>query len=301
MKQITHLVFGGHALKSLNLCGVLRYIYCYNLDIHIRNVAGTSMGSLFALAFALKIPIEKLEEIIYETAKDDTNTTIYPQSILNFINYYGFTNSHNYLKYIKKYLKDIYHLDDISFIELSKKTGVNLYVSCTKVIDGSNIIFDINNYPDVSVFDAVAASMCLPILAKPVLINDNYYIDGFFSNNIPYNIFNNINNDNLLIICVYIDSENYLNQTDKKDSDMTIMEYFFNIFYIFYKNTDILCNYNKIVQANDIIVIKSSPVGSIFKPKFKDNNISFSIDENIINDLFLQGFKVIHDYMEKYN
>jgi len=44
MKKITHLVFGGHALKSLNLCGVLRYIYCYNLDINIRDVAGTSMG-----------------------------------------------------------------------------------------------------------------------------------------------------------------------------------------------------------------------------------------------------------------
>ena len=38
MKKITHLVFGGHALKSLNLCGVLRYIYCYNLDINIKSV-----------------------------------------------------------------------------------------------------------------------------------------------------------------------------------------------------------------------------------------------------------------------
>ena len=32
MKQITHLVFAGNALKSICICGVLRYIYCYKMD-----------------------------------------------------------------------------------------------------------------------------------------------------------------------------------------------------------------------------------------------------------------------------
>ena len=299
MKKITHLVFGGHALKSLNLCGVLRYIYCYNLDINIRDVAGTSMGSLFALAFALKIPIERLEKIIYDTINNDVNTSINSESIINFINNYGFTNSRNYLNEIKNYIKEVYNCNDLSFMELSKKTGINLYVSCTKVIDGSNIIFNVDNSPNVSVFDAVSASMCLPLLSNPILIDNYYYIDGFFSNNIPYDIFNHINNDNLLIICVYIDSEKYLNQTNKPDCEMTIIEYFFNIFYILYKNTDVLCNYNKIINAKNAIVIKTSPVGSIFKLSFINDTINLKIDENIINDLFLQGFKVIHDYMEK--
>jgi len=299
MKQITHLVFGGNALKSLNLCGVLRYIYCYNLDIHIRNISGTSMGSFFALAFALKIPIEKLEEIIINSVNDDNNTKITQNALTNFINYYGFNDSHNYLKYIKLYLKDIYDLDDISFMELSKKTGVNLYVSCTKVSDGSNIIFNINNYPDVSVFDAVAASMCIPILSKPVLINDNYYIDGFFSNNLPFNVFNDINKKNLLVIAIYI---NDLITIDKSDKEMSLIEYYFNIFNIFYRNTDILCNHNIILSDKDHLVITSSPLkSSMFTPNFEDDNINFKIDEKIINDLFLQGFKVIQDYMNNYS
>ena len=180
MKHITHLVFGGNALKSLNLCGILRYIYCYNLDDKIRDVSGTSMGSYFALAFALKIPIERLEKIIINSINDDKNIKIYQQSFINLFNNFGLNDSHNYLNEIKIFLKETYDLDDITFLELSKKTGINLYVSCTKVIDGSNVIFNIDNYPNVSVFDAVSASMCIPIISRPIMIDSYYYIDGFF-------------------------------------------------------------------------------------------------------------------------
>ena len=43
MRQITHIVFAGNALRSLCICGILRYIYCYKMDENIRDVAGTSM------------------------------------------------------------------------------------------------------------------------------------------------------------------------------------------------------------------------------------------------------------------
>ena len=42
MKFITHLVLAGNALKSLCLCGVLRYIYSYNIDKNIHDIAATS-------------------------------------------------------------------------------------------------------------------------------------------------------------------------------------------------------------------------------------------------------------------
>ena len=52
-KQITHIVFAGNAFKSICICGILRYIYFYNMDKNIRDVAGTSMGAFFSLAYAL--------------------------------------------------------------------------------------------------------------------------------------------------------------------------------------------------------------------------------------------------------
>ena len=176
MKQITHIVFAGNALKSLCICGILRYIYCYKMDENIRDVAGTSMGAFFSLAYALKIPIERLEKIIYDTINSDI-TKIYPNNFLNLINDYGINNPINYLKNIREYIKEIYNQDDITFIELSKKTGINLYISVTEVHSGSNVIFNVDDYPNVSVLDAISASMCIPILSKPVIINESDYFN----------------------------------------------------------------------------------------------------------------------------
>jgi len=81
------------------------------------------------------------------------------------------------------------------------------------------------------------------------------------------------------------------------------MNYVFNIFYIFYNNTYKLCYYNKINSYNDFLIIKNSPIKSIFKPNINEEEgyIDFSLKEEDINNLFLQGFKEINDYMNKYN
>ena len=51
MKYFTHLVCSGSAIRSLCLLGMFRYIYFNKLEEHIKNVAGTSMGAFFCLAF----------------------------------------------------------------------------------------------------------------------------------------------------------------------------------------------------------------------------------------------------------
>ena len=135
MKQITHLVFAGNALRSLCICGILRYIYCYKMDTNIRDVAATSMGAFFSLAYALKIPIERLEKIIYKTMKADI-TKIYPNNFINLINNYGFNNSLDYLTEMREYIKEVYNQDDITFLDLTKKTGVNLYISVSEINTG---------------------------------------------------------------------------------------------------------------------------------------------------------------------
>ena len=200
MKYITHLIFSGNALKSLTLCGVLRYLYFYNLDRNIHDVAATSMGAFFAVAFALKIPIEKLEEMILKATNDDKITKFHPSTFMNIINNFGLCCSIDYLNIYKEYLKEVYDIEDITFLELSKKTGVNIYISTTRVDTGTNMIFNVNDTPNVSVLKAVAASMCIPMLSQPILIDGYYYIDGYLTNNFPLEMFTHINNDNILAI-----------------------------------------------------------------------------------------------------
>lgn len=301
MKPITHLVFGGNALRTLCLCGILRYIYCYNLDKMIHDVAGTSMGAFFALAFALKIPIETLEKYIYKVCSDPNLTKIESSSFLNIIDTYGLGSSLNYLDVIKEFIKEMYQQDDMTFLELTKKTGINLYVSATCINTGVNIIFNVNDTPTISIIHAVAASMCVPFLSKPIYIDGYYYIDGYLTNNFPLDCFENINKDNILGVAVNVEND-YNMPIIEKNKDITFANYIYNMLYIFYNNTYKLCYYNKFSSYPNFLIIKNSPIRSIFNPKINnDNSIDFSLTEDEINNLFLQGFKEINDYMNIYD
>ena len=301
MNYYSHLVFSGSALRSLCLLGILRYIYFNKLESHIKNVAGTSMGAFFGLAFALKIPIDDLEEIIINCINNQDLVSIPSSNLLNIITELGFNDSKQYLIGIKNYIKIKYDIDDITFIELSKLTGVNLYVSTTKINDGSNIIFNVNDTPNISVLDTVAASMCIPILTKPILIENSYYIDGCLSNNLPFEIFENINHDNILNIAIYV-RDDYVIPEILNDENNTIscFNYYKQICSIIYANSLYNTYLSKISKFKNPLIIRKCAFPGFFKLSIDDdNNMKININKDDIENLILQGFTDISEYMSK--
>ncbi len=300
MKFITHLIFCGNALKSLTLCGILRYLYSYNLDRNIHDIAATSMGAFFSLSFALKIPIEKLELMIIEAIKDESITKFKPSTFINVINNYGLTCSIEYLKMYKKYLKEIYNEDDISFLELSKRTGVNLYISTTRVDTGTNVIFNVNDTPNVSVLTAIAASMCIPMVSQPIIIDGYYYVDGYLTNNFPCEMFTHINKDNILAVGAYL-VESYEMKPMEQGKELSIFEYYLNIMFIYHKNNYTLCYLNKINEFGDVLLINTNYSKSLCSYNKEENCLDFTLSEDDLNGLYLIGYKAISDYMDERN
>lgn len=299
MKHFTHLVCSGSALRSLCLLGVLRYIYFNKMENYIKNAAGSSMGAFFCLAFALKIPVDKLEEILSETIK--VAATISSSSILNIFTELGFNDAKNYLYGIKKYIKEKYDMDDITFIQLSKMTGVNVYVSTTRINDGKNIIFNVNDYPNVSVLDAIAASMCIPAITKPIKIDKYYYIDGCISNNLPYDVFKEVNHDNILNIAIYVKSDYEVANLLDKEDDINFLEYYKQITSIIYANSLYYTYISRVEKFKNPLLITESPITTFYKLKIDDNEFKFNILKEDIDNLILQGFTDMTKYMEQFN
>jgi len=301
MKYFTHLVFAGNAFRSICLLGVLRYIYFNKMEDYIKNAAGTSMGSFFCLAFALKIPIDELEAIITKTINSIDLKVIPSKKILDFVVNLGFNDSRLYLTGIREYVKNKYNMDDITFMELSKLTGVNIYVSTTKVNDSSNFIFNVNDTPNISVFEAIAASMCIPILSKPIKIDNNYYIDGCISNNLPYNVFDNINHSDILCVAVYVKSDYdfVIIPETKDDEEISIMEYVKQLFNILYFNSFKHTFITKIEKFKNPLLISNSQFKSSLNLEITKNDVIFNISQDDIESLILQGFRDMSEYMKK--
>jgi len=298
MKYFTHLVCSGSALRSLCLLGVLRYIYFNKMENFIKNVAGSSMGAFFCLVFALKIPVDELEEILLETIK--LSSSIKSSSIFNIFTELGFNDAKIYLSGIKKYIKKKYYMDDITFIELSKITGVNIYISTSRVNDGKNIIFNVNDYPNVSVLDAVAASMCIPGITKPIKIDKNYYVDGCITNNLPYDVFNDINQDYILNIAIYIKTDYQVSNLLDKEDDLNFFEYSKQILSIVYSNSLYYSYISRIQKLKNPLLIMESPITSFYKLEINDNEIIFNILKDDLDNLTLQGFTDMSNYMKQF-
>jgi predicted acylesterase/phospholipase RssA len=270
------------------------------MEDYIKNAAGTSMGSFFCLAFALKIPIDELEEMIITLINIPEVISVSSDDFINLFTDLGFNSSKLYLSGIKKFLKKKYDIEDITFIELSKLTGVNVFVSVTKINTGKNFIFNVNDTPNVSVLDAVAASMCIPLLSQPVKIDDNYYVDGCLTNNLPYEIFNNINQDDILNVAIYIKKDYEVTDIIKTDEELNFFNYYKQICSIIYSNS-LHCSYiSKLPNFKNPLLISDSPFTSFYNIKISDDSIAFNIKDDDVQNLILQGFRDISNYMKQF-
>ena len=219
---------------------------------------------------------------------------------LNLFTNLGFNDSKLYLNGIREYIKKKYDMDDITFIELSKLTGVNVYVSVTKINNGKNFIFNVDDTPNISVLDAVAASMCIPLLSQPIKIDNNYYGDGCLTNNLPYEIFNNINQDDILNVAIYVKDDYNVINVIKDDEELNFFNYYKQICSIIYSNS-LHCSYiSKLPNFKNPLLISDSPFNSFYNIKVSDDSISFNIIDDDIQNLILQGFRDMSNYMKQF-
>jgi predicted acylesterase/phospholipase RssA len=215
----------------------------------------------------------------------------------------GVVDSKLYLREIREYVKNKYDVDDLTFMELSKLTGVNIYVSTTRINDGTNFIFNVDDTPNISVFDAIAASMCIPILSKPIRINNAYYVDGCISNNLPYDVFDNINQSDILCVAVYVkaDYDIPIIPDLNEEEDMNLPDYFKQICSILYIFSTKYSYSNRIESFKNPLIITKSHFKTFYNLEITKKEMKFKISKDDIESLILQGFQDTAEYMKSFN
>jgi predicted acylesterase/phospholipase RssA len=241
--NITHLVLSGGGMRGVIFVGALRYLYLNNMHKNIKHIAGCSVGSLIGLMFALKLTIDEMEEVLYNCMKDNELCFLSIKRYIRLITELGLFDTQAMIKHLKIIIKrkyadrckgakgakdtgceevaedakedteeqDEYNAGDISetitFAQLSKIFGVNMYISCTNINTCDNEIFSIDKTPDACAYKACCASMSIPLLFKPINIGDYYYYDGGLTNNFPIKIFADVPRENIMGMLLYKDNE----------------------------------------------------------------------------------------------
>lgn len=297
MDKISHISFSSGGLKGFCYLGVIRYLYLNKIVDNIKCVSGTSIGAYFALVMALKIPIEFMEEELMKLLHIFETSKFFSIGKHNFTQLFienGIFDTDFFVEIFRKYLQQTYQQDDITFIELVKRNGINLYVTATNINTTKHQLFCVENTPNVSVIKAVSASMTIPFMFKPVYIDKEYYIDGVFSYDLPIEHFITVSKDQILGVqiggynCVQFDNNKTLN----------FLQYTTLIFQVILL-TSIDKAVDRYADAYYVMKINDLPYNAPFKFKTVDGEITLDFTQEDFENLILKGFIDITNYMNE--
>jgi hypothetical protein len=169
---MVNLIIGGGNIKGISYTGALEYLYSNNLLVEIKKFYGTSVGSIIGIFFCSGYkPIEILHILLSLNLNE-----LWDFSIENIEKRYSLISNLLFIKMREVYSKK--ENDKITFKEFYEKYNIDLNIYATSLKSRKNICFNKDTYPDIEVFTAVQASSSIPIIFPPVIINDEYFIDG---------------------------------------------------------------------------------------------------------------------------
>ena len=287
-------------MRGVVYIGAIRHLYIENLHRNITHIAANSIGSFVALCITFKLTIEEMEEIIYNSKDDKELCCIPTKNYYRLISKLGLSSVSYFMEHLKKRLRIKYpdaFAADATFREISQRFGVNLYFSTTNINRCENRIFSIEDTPDVSVFTACEASMAIPLLFTPVVIDGEHYYDGAFTNNFPIKIFSHVSKENIIAMILYKERAEYVPTNTK-----------INIFYILRQ----ICKMFEILRVNQVTIneLNADDKDYYFMPK--NINLQYSMNVVVnrkgvrldlsseqIDEMILHGFSSMAEYIDK--
>ena len=296
--NITHLVLSGGGMHGVMFIGALRYLYFKKLDKNITHIAGCSIGSFIGLMFAFKMQINEMEEIIYTARKDEELCNVPIKNYIKLITEYGMCDVSKFIIHLKRAVKNKYPFlnDIVTFKDIAKKFGINLYISSTNINSCENRIFSIEDTPDICVFDACCASMCIPLLFKPIYIDD-YYYDGALTNNFPIKIFEKVPSENILGMILQKENKQIIEKT-KNINLIYIIKQLFTIFNKL-RVKHVLFEQIKNSKINNFYYPTNLPLDNTMNITFSRLGMKLELKKKQIDDMIFAGFESMMEYMDE--
>jgi predicted patatin/cPLA2 family phospholipase len=201
---MVNLIIGGGNFKGLAYLGAVEYLYKKGLLNKIDNFYGTSVGTIIGVLFCASISPLNILNILLETNFDEHCN----MNMLNIEKSYSLI-THSIFDIIDNEFKKN-NIKDITIKQYYDKFKIKLNIYATSLKHRKKINFNKETFPDLKVIEAVKASCSIPILFPPVIINNEYYVDGCLKS-IDGIFYSDINKDEINYIIKSEYSNNEIN------------------------------------------------------------------------------------------
>ncbi len=220
--MINNLSIDSGGIYGYNYIGALKYLYEENLLNDLKNILGSSVGSIISLMICLKYNIHDI--ILLGENIDFGDFINQDNNLLDITNNLGYDIGKKLNKFIQSIIKIKCKKINLTFKELYEFNNILFTVIGSNLSNNKPTYFNKIDFPDMNVWEAIRISCNIPLLFCPYKYKDNYYADGamnscctnYFNSDYnslglsisnPYNEFedNNLNNfyDYIKILLYY--------------------------------------------------------------------------------------------------
>jgi NTE family protein len=266
--MIENIVFSGAGSRIYIFLGFIKALDEHNILSNVKSVIGTSSGALIAVLCVLDFKYSEIEEIMLKINTSNLKN-ISSENIINFFNDYGLDDGKNFHRIIKIILNIKVKNENITFKELFELTNKRLIITATCVNNMNIEYFDHINTPDIPVITVLLMSISIPIIFKPIKLENKYYVDGGLISHYPIDFFKD-EKDKTLGILVTTSMNNFKEINNIKD-------YIYNIMTC--PLTNLLKNCYNNYKDNTVLIENNS------------NFIDFNIEYNTKINLIEEGYK----------
>lgn len=190
MKPIQNLVLSGGGLRGYCYLSLIKIIEESPELFDIKKIAGTSVGSIFALFIASKIKYQELYDKLLEKNTNDFQH-IKLENIIKFLEKFGLDDGEPVTQFVAYFISSKYKNIHITFKQLYHITGIDLYITGTCLNTKKPVYFSHLNYPNMSVLLAIRISISIPFYFIPIYFENKLYVDGGVMDNFPIQLFEN--------------------------------------------------------------------------------------------------------------
>ncbi|KAG2424897.1 hypothetical protein HXX76_014055 [Chlamydomonas incerta] len=184
--MFTTLVLGASILNATVYIGAYRYLYERGYHKSIRNIHGTSSGSMLGFMVALGLTPDQMRSVVVEETARLTVPRLNASRVMQIWRLKGFLSEDFRRRIMRGALRIAFpDMEDIDFQTLAKVTGRNLVVCGLNVSKGEVVHFSMDSHPSMSVLLAIDISSCIPVVFPPVYYNGDMYLDGGIINILP--------------------------------------------------------------------------------------------------------------------
>lgn len=181
--MVKNLVIGPGAMGYFMYLGVLSKLKKEGQLEELEEISGASAGGLVSFVYVLSRG--NINEMLDYSMNIPIGTLMKP-SIKSLLTNYGLVSPKKIRKILVDMCKKFTGKSDITFKELYEWNPLKLHIPTYCVDFMKTVYFNIDSAPDMSVLDAVAATIAVPFLFAPVKLADGYnYIDGAMFEAIP--------------------------------------------------------------------------------------------------------------------